>query len=80
LKYIGFGSKADRARLTEKEDCDYLLLINAGDDYLYIKHLDGINRIDDGGNIIWETEAIKETAKLENVTKLSAVKKLAERQ
>jgi len=37
-------------------------------------------RIDDGGNIIWETEAIKETAKLENVTKLSAVKKLAERQ
>jgi len=37
-------------------------------------------RIDDGGNINWETEAIKEAAKLENVTKLSAVKKLAERQ
>ncbi|NLM60524.1 MAG: hypothetical protein GX193_00415 [Clostridiales bacterium] len=56
------------------------MLINAGDDYLYIKHLDGINRIDDGGNINWETEAIKEAAKLENVTKLSAVKKLAKRQ
>ena len=37
-------------------------------------------RIADGGNINWETEAIKEAAKLENVTKLSAVKKLAERQ
>jgi len=37
-------------------------------------------RIDDGGNINWETEAIKEAAKLENVTKLSAVKKLAKRQ
>jgi hypothetical protein len=79
MEYIGVSSKADKARLLEKEDCDYLLLIISSGEHLHFHALNSINKVDKDGTILWETTAIREAAKLENITNLRAVKKAAKK-
>lgn len=76
LEYIGYGLQAGKERISEKDDGDYLLLIVSDNEkHLYLLSFNGINKIDENGNITWETKVIQEAAKIENITNLKGVKK-----